>query len=295
MSDVYYPLEVVPNSPATFSGSIISSQLSQIGITRFSANAQRATRHKSATQACGSDDFAIVFPTHCRVHFEQGGLEGDVSPGEVVILKSAEPYTMVVPDQTQNITLKFPSEYLRELYPAIDSVCARRSIANSKFVSVVAQVALQGLETSMSDSPGRILHMERGLHELIYLMLDAPNGVGESTAQSLSDLVFQDLMRFVAHNFHNPSMTPELGAKELRISVRYVHKIFKAHDTTFCNELLKVRLQHAQKLLCEKREGRSNMRTIAEISYACGFSSQSHFTMRYKDAFGHTPREARLA
>lgn len=290
MSDVYYPIEVVAKSPETFMGSIVAINLKNVGISRFSANAQRATRHKSVGQLSAPGDFAVVFPTRGRAYFEQRGLEGEVSPGEFVVLNSEEQYTMVVPDQSQNLTLKIPSSCLRDLYPTIDSTCARRFIGNSRFVSIVAQVALESFQLSSDSSPEKVLHLESSLLDLVYLMLDAHEKTCETNIQSLSDFVFHELMSFIAHNFQDPQVTPELAAKRRGISVRYVHKIFRSHDTTFCNELLSHRLRHAHKLLSDRRDGCSSMRSIAEIAYACGFSSQSHFTMRFKDAYGYTPR-----
>ncbi|MCB2401163.1 MULTISPECIES: helix-turn-helix domain-containing protein [Rhizobium] len=34
---------------------------------------------------------------------------------------------------------------------------------------------------------------------------------------------------------------------------------------------------------------------ISEVAYICGFSSQSHFSARYKEHFGFTPNERRLS
>lgn len=295
MSDVYYPIDVTAKSPETFSGSIIAGTLNRISISRFSANAQSATRHKSSGRNGETDDFAIVIPTHCREHFEHFGCEGDVAPGEIVIFNSAEKYSMDIPDHTQNITLKIPSECLRDLYPAVDQACGHQNAGNSKFVPIVAQFALQSLELAPLYSTDLVARMENSLLELIYLMLDTPDGAVESTSQSLSDFIFQQLLNFIANHFQNPELTPLHAAQQSRISVRYLHKIFQSHGTTFGNALLRARLGHAKKLLGEKPHGRSGVRTIAEIAYTSGFSSQSHFSVRYKDEFGLTPREARAS
>ncbi len=290
MSDVYYPIEVVAKSPETFSGSLESSRLNRVGISHFSANAQIATRHRTA--GVDDDEFAIVLPTRGKEFYEQRGRHGEVAPGGCLILSSGDGYRMEIPDQTQNVTLKIPADCLREIYPRIDSTCARGDIANSRFVPIVAQFALEGLRLSPQCSQEQRDRAEQVLLDLLYLMLDVPTGLDVAASQSVSDLLFQDLMNFIAWNFHIPSLSPEDAAKDRRVSTRYVHKLFKAHDTTFCRELLVARLHHAQKLLLDRQRGQSKMRTIAEVAYTCGFSSQSHFSIRYKDEFGRSPRDA---
>jgi AraC family transcriptional regulator len=63
----------------------------------------------------------------------------------------------------------------------------------------------------------------------------------------------------------------------------------KATGRTPVQTVLLARLDRAAVLLA-----RSNF-SIAEIAQMCGFSSQFHFSRRFKDAFGHSPLQMRQA
>ncbi len=73
-------------------------------------------------------------------------------------------------------------------------------------------------------------------------------------------------------------------ARHLNISRRLLEMRAKqALGGTVRDEILRVRLQHAQALL------RNTAMTMGEIGAACGFSGTSHFGLRFREVFGTTP------
>jgi len=61
----------------------------------------------------------------------------------------------------------------------------------------------------------------------------------------------------------------------------------RATGTTFVTYLTRLRLNRAYRLLTETDT------SVADVAYAVGFSDQSYFTKRFRETFGHTPREIR--
>ncbi|MGI9279557.1 MAG: GlxA family transcriptional regulator [Endozoicomonas sp.] len=97
----------------------------------------------------------------------------------------------------------------------------------------------------------------------------------------------EEATQLMAANIEEP-----LGADELAslvgISRRQLERLFRKHlDTVPSKHYLKLRLEHARKLLRE-----SDM-PVVEVGIACGFSNASHFSTAYKNHFGLTPREER--
>ncbi|QND24220.1 helix-turn-helix transcriptional regulator (plasmid) [Rhizobium leguminosarum bv. viciae] len=70
--------------------------------------------------------------------------------------------------------------------------------------------------------------------------------------------------------------------------------MYHLHGTTFGRELMGLRLREADRLLRAPYGKNSLPLPISEVAYICGFSSQSHFSARYKEHFGFTPNERRL-
>lgn len=90
-------------------------------------------------------------------------------------------------------------------------------------------------------------------------------------------------------NIEEPLTTHEL-AEHLGISRRQLERLFKKYlQAVPSRYYLDLRLQQARRLL------RESDRPAGEIALQTGFSSAAHFSTAYRNHFGITPREERLA
>jgi AraC family transcriptional activator of tynA and feaB len=289
MSAVYYRLDISPIGSSRVRGELHETQLNSIGISNFKSDAQRVIRYKEAAQIDGSENFVFLFPTNEKMHFLQLGKSGIFEPGEVVILNSAEDYTVTVPDTSENITLKIPCELLRGRVRSIDRRCARTGMANHHFAPIVSQMGQQLLKIQPTKD---MLRIQDTLLELVGLMIeiDSDSGDLEIASEPLMNVLFEQLSGYIARHMRDPDLSPAAAATAHRISVRYLHKIFQSRGTTFGHELMEARLKEAHRLLTNHSNDRSGRLNIGQIAYSCGFVSQAHFSARYKERFDMTPR-----
>jgi len=75
-------------------------------------------------------------------------------------------------------------------------------------------------------------------------------------------------------------------ASECRISVSYLHNLFRDDGRTFREYLVGERLQQARAML---EIGAAN--SIADVAMACGFPNMSSFSTAFRGAFSASPRE----
>jgi AraC family transcriptional regulator, glycine betaine-responsive activator len=72
------------------------------------------------------------------------------------------------------------------------------------------------------------------------------------------------------------------------ISTRHLDRLFLEHlNSRFLETYREIRLSHARRLL------EQSPLSIAEIAFATGFSSASHFSRAFKTLFGKVPRSFR--
>jgi AraC family transcriptional activator of tynA and feaB len=290
MSIVYYRLDIHPTGNSRVRGELYETQLDAIGISNFRSDAQRVIRYKEAAQIDGSENFVFLFPTNEKMHFEQLGKSGTFQPGEVVILNSAENYTVTVPDISENITLKIPCDLLRERVRLIDRLCARTGMTNQHFTPIISQMGQQLLKMQPSKDTLRI---QDALLELVGLMIeiDSDSGSLEIASKPLMNTLFERMLGYMARHMRDPDLSPTVTAKAHRISVRYLHKIFQSCGTTFRRELMETRLNEAHRLLTSGPGSASQRLNIGQIAYVCGFVTQAHFSARYRERFKVSPRE----
>ncbi|MDI4638608.1 MULTISPECIES: GlxA family transcriptional regulator [Halomonadaceae] len=98
-----------------------------------------------------------------------------------------------------------------------------------------------------------------------------------------------DAVALMEANIEEPLTTHELG-EHLGISRRQLERLFKKYlQAVPSRYYLDLRLQEARKLL------RDSDRAVGDIALQTGFSSGAHFSTAYRNHFGMTPREERLA
>ena len=77
-------------------------------------------------------------------------------------------------------------------------------------------------------------------------------------------------------------------AAELHLSVRQLERLFRAEVSMSPSEFARrLRLRMAREAIVDTR------RPISEVALDLGFADSSHFSRRFRDAYGHTPSQAR--
>ena len=92
---------------------------------------------------------------------------------------------------------------------------------------------------------------------------------------------------FMEDNLETPA-SPEELARAIGLSSRQLERLFRKYlSRTPARYYLDLRLKRARSLL------RQTSMSVLDVAVACGFASASHFSKRYRDLFGRTPRADR--
>lgn len=109
-------------------------------------------------------------------------------------------------------------------------------------------------------------------------------GITDADGERLQ-VVFDQVIR----NFRNPMALEEI-ASMVHMTPNAFCRYFKTRtNKTFFEYLIAVRLEHA----CELLHTHMDM-PVAEVAYACGFKTLSHFNKKFKELMGVSPRSYRL-
>lgn len=100
----------------------------------------------------------------------------------------------------------------------------------------------------------------------------------------------QAARNILARDLHRPGLTPAAVAAELGISLRQLHLLFEPTGSSFARTLTAMRAREARRLLKD-----APMRPVAEIALASGFDSSATFYRVFRNIYGITPGDARVA
>ncbi|MFI8193623.1 AraC family transcriptional regulator [Streptomyces sp. NPDC085946] len=96
---------------------------------------------------------------------------------------------------------------------------------------------------------------------------------------------------FVEEHLPDPDLSPETIARAHHISVRHLHQLFHDDGTTVGRWVRQRRLD-----ACRRELARPGRRTaVAAVAHRWGFTSPSHFSRSFREAYGMSPSQWRAA
>lgn len=232
--------------------------------------------------------YAAYFLLHLstgRMHFRQYDRECRVEPGDAVLIDCNAPYRLECLQTTRSIALRFPRDWLRNWIPAPESLAAR-PFRSGEGWSRALSAALASLDTQRELE----LALPEGVvAEQIAALLALAAGPDTHVPKGTEKLLNR-IRHSIRDRCHEAGLTPGAIADEHGISKRYLHHLFAQTDSTFGSELVRMRLDCAQRLLSDQRFAAL---TMSEVAARCGFLEPSHFARRFRKAHGSGPVEFR--
>ena len=109
-----------------------------------------------------------------------------------------------------------------------------------------------------------------------------------STRSALADALAPRVFAYVRQHLTERDLTPLTIARADNISVRYLYKLCDAAGVKLVEWIISERLEGARRELMSPHQ---RNKTIALISRQWGFKDPSHFSNRFRHAYGISPRE----
>jgi len=214
-----------------------------------------------------------------------GALLGSASSGSFVLARAGllEGYRCTI--HWENLPV------FRELYPTLGITRSLYEIDRNRATcsggTAALDMMLKLVETDCgTEVARRISQMYQ--HDRLRTPEDQQRMEGKYDLVRLSPKLAEaiDLMQ---NNIEDP-LSPQEVAGHVGVSLRQLERLFKKYrGDTPQRYYLKTRLENARQLLLYTSQ------SGLDVAIASGFSSHSHFIKSYRDVYGRTPREERVA
>jgi AraC-like DNA-binding protein len=126
--------------------------------------------------------------------------------------------------------------------------------------------------------------------ELVSVAVEA--GAQISSEFNGRSAIFRRCAAYMKSHLADCSLGPNEIAEAMGISVRYLHKVFRASGESVCDYLRLTRLETSKLELADPRKASLQIR---EIAHRVGFRSQAHFAATFKSRYGVSATEWRRA
>ena len=286
----YLRVDTRSQTPTDYEGFLNKSILGPTVLSEVFLSTQDIVRSHRHIALLDKDCFYIMYPSKGSLLVEQAGKQQVSTPGTAVLFDAAEPYHLRCRDYLQSMYVEMPRSFLVDRCPIdkLESVPAL-SFADGLGWAVAEFCKLLAFEAdSVGDDVATKVAME--IADLLALCINAEPNHKPSGESLSSKFRLQSLKSYIASRLDDPDLSPEIIAKGNRISVRYLHYLFKGAGISVSEWVRDQRLKRShQKLTSVKFDDDS----IADIAFSLGFNSSSHFTHLFKKKFGMPPRDAR--
>ena len=283
-------LEIEIDSPNRdrFRARLHQSELGPATLYLVEADAQTIRRTPARIAQTRYEGYFLLQLHAGQLRFEQHGRDSCIERGDCVLVDCNAPYRLECRPHTRSVALRFSHDWLCNWLPAPASVACKPLRSDSGGWSAALCAALTNFDTEQEMD----LALPDGVvAEQIAALLALAVGPGTHVPHR-SEKLLNRIRHTLRDRCHEAGLTPGAVADAHGISKRYLHYLFAHTDTTFGNELMKMRLDCAQRLLSDSRY---SALTVSEVAARCGFLEPSHFARRFRKAFGSGPMEFRTA
>ena len=269
-------------------GHIVTALLGPIRICNIKAAPHLRQRLHHLDCYTAAPFIKIVFQRRGVAYLQQGDRRTIIDDGRWSVYDASRPYAMQNVEELDQFAILIPRDIKSpEIELGINLVpeasMALTGMSRVLFSTAVAALdAADGMEEAMRESLGH------GILELAKLAL--VDHLGGASRISMRQTFREKVKRYVVHNLADNELSVASIAEALHCSKRYLHKGFAESGETLSQFIWSVRLEKARRDLTS--ETLAN-RSITEIAFNWGFINSAHFSRRFHERYGVSPRDYR--
>jgi AraC-like DNA-binding protein len=242
-------------------------QLGELTLAQVTSTPARV--HGGVSSSHG-DGWFLLFNERGTGRFIQRGREAWVGPGELTALRAGESYRIEMSQQHRCIVMRLPGEPHNI---DLDGHVAQRHTGDD---ASLLGAFMRRLTTADRDS--NQTSFARLALDVVALAWPARAAHPESRSMQHWRRRAFDL---VDRRVDEPDLDGRVIARELGVSLRFVHLIFASAGRTPCDFILERRLDRAARALRQNAE-----QSVTAVALSAGFSDLSHFCRRFRKRFG---------
>ena len=288
---MYARLECERPADGEIFGEITFSQLGPIDFTHLRSNVHHVRRTNSLIRLDGEDRYLVQIQRGGRSVVRQDGREAVLVPGDFVIYDTTRPYELHFEDQYHDlVVVRLPHTALASHVAGLEELTA---------TTVPGTCAAGNLLLSMIDTlqrdidrlhPSSAMGVAEGITGIVAAGLRSLPGANTRRSSTLSAYHVARVKAYVMEQLRDPSLSIATIATAMRLSPDYLSRLFRSEPVPLSRMIWHQRLEACRRELSDPRQAR---RGVSDVAFSWGFNDAAHFSRKFKEQYGTTPREWR--
>lgn len=290
--DTLGPLDFRSDPDVPLAGVIEAGQLGAVNVGKVQTTTPHSVHRTPGLIRRGSAEvYRVVLALSGHPRLEQDGRAAQLRPGEFAIYDFARPYELAYDSAVQLAVFGFPRDLLA-LPPDSASRLTAVPISAEQGTGALASPLLRrvvvDLETYAPASAARLCTVMMDL--VTAAVAERADQAGSTPIESRDRILLLRVHAFIEQHLGDQDLSPSLVAAAHHVSVRYLHRLFEAEDTTVAAWIRLRRLDRCRRDLADPALGNLAISTIAA---KWGIADPAHFSRLFRRAYGLPPVEYR--
>lgn len=266
-----------------FHGNMEYMELSHLKIFWASSSPFAVRRVASSPSVTFRRGFKVMLQVQGNTTVIQNGVAVDLVPGDWTAYDAGSPYEVINRSDFEQITLLVPR----------DSLSSRRDVRLAPLfrphssTTGIGKVFWGFLKSIVQEDAQINAQCERSIASAVECMLMQLLSNASTQSDTLVIVDVRDSIRnYIKDNLHDPELSLETVARALNTTKRSLHRAFEAETESISDYIWRLRLERCQQILDQTNEDRS----LTDLAFAHGFKDLAHFSRRFKQFAGLSPR-----
>lgn len=283
-SNAFVPLKVRTGGPR-FAATLDQIPLTaEVSITRVASGGSDVYRSSRVIAEHPRDDVLLSFHRSGRGSVLQHDRRADLTPGHAVLYDASSPYTLHFPGRMSETVLQIPRRAVHRAGHAFDDLTARVLPPSNSLNALMNLVQAMDSDLAAAQSP---MENELLAEAAVTLLQSAILTDGRPPATRIEpDALAATMYAYIDQHLSDPELTVDRLAAAHHVSIRLVHKIFAAQDSSPGAYIRRKRLAlaHARLLVGD---------SVMSAALRAGFTDPDTFTRAFKRQYRCPPSTLR--
>lgn len=287
ISNAFVPLEVIPLTRQidSFSGGLKSRKLGDLQLSQVLGQCVRVRRSTDAIRRADPGVVKVALQLRGNSTVCQQGHETRLSPGDIAIYDTSEPYELCYPGTFDTLVTVVSRTSLRVSGAELREAAARR-IESSSGVGALLRPILEILNAQPSGTACASITplVTDAVADLVSaaVRLSAPDA-----RLSFAETILTSAQAYIESHLADVGLSPAAVAAQHHVSTRYLQKLFARNSQTVSGFIRQCRLERCRRDLEDPVHAH---RSVGSIATANGLVNAAHFSRLFRSTYGVTPR-----
>ncbi|MGW2476092.1 helix-turn-helix domain-containing protein [Streptomyces sp. NPDC001665] len=289
-SDAAMPVSVATADGRAPDGDVVTHRLGAVTASAVVSGAQRVSRVPVRRSGADEPDLVLLLHPHGSATYRWRGDDVLAGPSVLLLHDSAQRCSLSYEGPFTALVLRVPARAVGLSAAQLGSVAGTALPTMSGTAALLA--SLLPAVTSPADWAPRVgERLGAALVDLVTLLvLEHTASDSETVQDGPRGALVRRVRAYIDGHYRDPSLSPESIARAHHISLRYLHRVFEAEESTVGRLIQRRRLEESARELA--RPGRRAV-TVAAVAQLCGFTNAAHFSRAFRQLHGCSPLEWR--